>query len=230
MRNPPFRRCLQIALLATCVFPTAGAVAAPCQGFTDVLSTNSFCPNVAWLRNREITLGCSSPTLFCPAQAVNRLSMAAFLNRLGNVLSPKHYGASESAATDLAIDPGQVVCATAFLDFSGGGINRTVRGEGTLQFGPSTGTVDVSIGLVSRASPVTAWQPVSGFVQTSTRAGAGTGTVSLMGVSQLSASTTFQYGLRVSRGATSPNFSDQTGPWRCEFNVALEHYIAPNGI
>ena len=223
------QRRLRFALLVACTVATPVASAAPCEGFTDVLSTNSFCPNVAWLRNREITLGCSSSTLFCPANAVSRLSMAAFLNRLGNVLSPTHASATESAATDIAIDPGQVVCATTFLEFNGGGlINRTVRAEGTIGFGPSTGTVDVSVEFVRRTAG--AWQTVSGFTQTSTRTGAGTGSVSLMGTDQLGSGVTYQYGMRVMRGLTSPNGTDQTGPWRCEIKVALEHYIAPNGI
>src|SRR5438477_9827195 len=39
-------------------------VAAPCAGFTDVADTSGFCPNVEWLKNRQITLGCTSPTLY----------------------------------------------------------------------------------------------------------------------------------------------------------------------
>ncbi len=63
------------------------AAAAPCAGFTDVDSTNPFCVNVGWMKSRAITLGCTS-TLSCPNDAVSRLAMAAFLNRLGDVLLP----------------------------------------------------------------------------------------------------------------------------------------------
>lgn len=64
------------------------ALAAPCAGFTDVEDTSPFCANVAWIKNRNITLGCSSATLYCPDNAVSRLALAAFLNRLGDVLLP----------------------------------------------------------------------------------------------------------------------------------------------
>lgn len=63
------------------------AVAAPCAGFTDVDDSDLFCPNVTWMKNRSITLGCTTE-LYCPTAPVTRLAMAAFLNRLGKVLLP----------------------------------------------------------------------------------------------------------------------------------------------
>ena len=33
------------------------AHADPCVGFTDVSTSDSYCPNVAWLKNRAVTLG-----------------------------------------------------------------------------------------------------------------------------------------------------------------------------
>ncbi len=72
------------------------ASALPCAGFTDVDSTSPFCPNVEWLKNRAVTTGCTSATLYCPTDPVNRLSMAVFMNRLGKALSPqilKRHGA-----------------------------------------------------------------------------------------------------------------------------------------
>ena len=59
-----------------------GASAAPCAGFTDVQDTDQFCIHIEWLRNRAITLGCTT-TQYCPAQYVRRDQMAAFLYRLG---------------------------------------------------------------------------------------------------------------------------------------------------
>ena len=58
-----------------------------CAGFTDVNSVNAFCPNVEWLKNRAITLGCTSTSVYCPTDPVTRLSMAAFMNRLGTSLT-----------------------------------------------------------------------------------------------------------------------------------------------
>ena len=62
---------------------------AQCAGFTDVSAASQFCPNVEWLKNRGVTLGCTSTTLYCPTDPVTRLSMAAFMNRLGKALSPE---------------------------------------------------------------------------------------------------------------------------------------------
>jgi hypothetical protein len=67
-----------------------GAMEGPglCSGFGDVPSTSPFCPNVEWLKNRAVTLGCTSTSVYCPADPVTRLSMAAFMNRLGVALTP----------------------------------------------------------------------------------------------------------------------------------------------
>jgi len=57
-----------------------------CTPFTDVDQSNPLCPNVQWMKNRGVTIGCTT-TLYCPADATTRLQMAVFMNRLGNVLS-----------------------------------------------------------------------------------------------------------------------------------------------
>lgn len=58
-----------------------------CAQFDDVDATNPFCRDVEWLRNRAITQGCT-PFAFCPADPVTRLTMAAFLDRLGGTIGP----------------------------------------------------------------------------------------------------------------------------------------------
>ena len=69
------------------------AVSAPsaraqsCAPFTDVPASSSFCGNIQWLFNRQITLGCA-PSQYCPADFVRRDQMAAFLNRLADNLFP----------------------------------------------------------------------------------------------------------------------------------------------
>ena len=84
MRNA-FLASAMLLLLVTNAPP---ARAAPCAGFPDVDTTSAFCPNVEWIRNRSITLGCLTGG-FCPSDPVDRLSMAAFLNRLGTALTPE---------------------------------------------------------------------------------------------------------------------------------------------
>jgi hypothetical protein len=59
---------------------------ASCAGFTDIASGDGFCPNVEWMRNRAITLGCVVG-VYCAGNDVLRVQMAAFMNRLGNDLT-----------------------------------------------------------------------------------------------------------------------------------------------
>ena len=76
-----------LAVVAFVVFSLvgSGAGAAPCAGFTDVDDSSPFCTNVAWMKSRNITLGCAA-TLYCPADYVTRLQMAVFMYRLGTVV------------------------------------------------------------------------------------------------------------------------------------------------
>jgi hypothetical protein len=61
---------------------TTSAVAQNCDGFTDVLASSPFCPDVTWLATYGVTKGCA-PSQFCPNENVTRLQMAAFMHRLG---------------------------------------------------------------------------------------------------------------------------------------------------
>jgi hypothetical protein len=85
------------------------AFAAPCSGFNDVDAASAFCANVEWIANRGITQGCAQ-SLYCPGDAVTRLAMAAFMNRLGSALTP----AVVRGESRVAFVFGQgIVCATA---------------------------------------------------------------------------------------------------------------------
>ncbi len=65
------------------VFAFASAAgAAPCGPFEDVDAASTFCESVDWIRNRGVTVGCAAGA-YCPSDAVSRVAMAAFLNRLG---------------------------------------------------------------------------------------------------------------------------------------------------
>ena len=68
--------------LCTVVLP---AFAQVCTPFTDVPVGDPFCGDIQWMYNRGITLGCTATT-YCPAQPVRRDQMAAFMNRLGNIV------------------------------------------------------------------------------------------------------------------------------------------------
>lgn len=108
------RPCRMLLLgFATAVLTGASvATAAPCAGFTDVDSADPFCPSVEWIRNRSVTLGCTSSTEFCPAGVVNRLAMAAFMNRLGTALTPVQLRVDASVGS-VVLDANPVVCQTS---------------------------------------------------------------------------------------------------------------------
>jgi hypothetical protein len=103
---------LRIALILGFValaLGSANAHAAPCAGFTDVDSASTFCPNVDWLKNRQITLGCTGTT-YCPNDYVTRLQMAAFMNRLGAVFTPLVLSVQQFVSN---VASNQVMCVSA---------------------------------------------------------------------------------------------------------------------
>ena len=103
---------IRIAVAALLLAVGAPAFAQACAGFTDVSASSQFCENVEWLKNREVTLGCTSATLYCPGDAVSRLAMAAFMDRLATALTPAVVRVeSQGGATDLSTQP--VLCQTS---------------------------------------------------------------------------------------------------------------------
>jgi hypothetical protein len=101
-----------------------------CAGFTDVLSSSSFCPNVDYLKNRNITVGCSSSTVYCPDDAVTRVSMAAFMNRLGKALSPSTFSATaDGGAHSLLASGNTIFCPTANIPAESYRRNALVTGR-----------------------------------------------------------------------------------------------------
>ena len=85
------QRC-KLALSRTIVIMAGalGAFVAPahaqnCTPFTDVLASDPFCVNIQWMYARAITLGCTA-NQYCPTQFVRRDQMAAFMNRLGDIV------------------------------------------------------------------------------------------------------------------------------------------------
>src|SRR5512144_2098041 len=75
-----------LRVLVTAFMLVAGpAVAAPCAGFQDLDDSNPYCPDVAWLESRGITLGCAA-SLFCPTALPDRLQIAVFLSRMRHAM------------------------------------------------------------------------------------------------------------------------------------------------
>ena len=100
-------RPLVAAVLMACAAPFSQVHAAPCAGFTDVDSSSLYCPNVEWIKNRLVTLGCA-PNLYCPDAMVTRCLenriFAITSNRVGEEtnggLSLRFIGQSEIVRPD----------------------------------------------------------------------------------------------------------------------------------
>lgn len=108
-------RHLLAASASLLALAAAPASAQNCAGFTDVSAASGFCSSVEWVKNRGITLGCGAGTTYCPNDNVTRLTMAAFLRRLGDTLTPAILEPVVSADSVAALDlsgTGAVVCTT----------------------------------------------------------------------------------------------------------------------
>jgi hypothetical protein len=149
----------QTGLDYTLTISGPGNIIAPCAGFTDVDLGSVFCPNVEWLRNRAITLGCTSATLYCPNDPVSRLAMAAFLNRLGNALEPRFAHQTQTAAQAAANADG-IVCQTIAVDT--GTYPRVASLSSVMFYHQAPGTVRVSTKLIYSINAGVTWADFSG--------------------------------------------------------------------
>ena len=138
------------------VFQNTGLI---CTPFTDVDQSSPFCPNVQWMKNRGVTIGCSSTTLYCPNDPTTRLQMAVFMNRLGNVLTDAPTVIEQGSAGGNP-DLGSVVCQTA--NMAAANYERHVTldgllmglGDGTNQIGvEAVASVDAGANWISLAPP-----------------------------------------------------------------------------
>ena len=194
---------------------SAAAWAQSCAGFSDVSSTHPQCGNVDWIRNRSITLGCTSTSVFCPTDFVTRLQMAAFMNRIGTALTPQQLVA-ESALTapQLDLDTAPVACSTT--------PQFVVAGY------PRRALVDLSLSAQAATSLDVTAIPVASinngpWIPLATSAGRGSvtagqwGHVSGVAVRDLNVGESVSFGMRLSRAAGS---GDLTGG-ACQLRVQI---------
>jgi len=212
------RRAVQLAALAIASLGAAAAQAAPCAGFTDVDSVTvgpSFCANVEWIKNRGVTLGCTSTTLYCPNDSVTRLQMAAFMNRLGTALTPVQLASEASpGAVDLDVPP--VVCQTTSLDV----VNFPRTAYADVSFSgaasaPTTFAAELVFSLDAgatwnnlNANPVRTSAPTSGY-----------GNATDIGSRDLAVGESVRFGVRISRGGVAGG-TDITDS-RCQLRVLV---------
>lgn len=197
-----------------CVLP---AQAAPCAGFTDVDSTDPFCPNVEWLKNRKVTLGCT-PSTYCPAQPVTRLSMALFMNRLAVALTPTDLPASTASAAPLDLSVPRVICPTAV--YATTDYPRRAYASGTVNLAGPTAGVNIKTEVVVSYNGGAAWAGLNASDQYASLHTGGNppSATTLMpyGILDLEVGENVLFGLRVSR-----NTGDGNVTAACRTNVQV---------
>ena len=189
-----------------------------CAGFSDVDNRSTFCPNVEWLKNRAITMGCTSSTLYCPGNAVSRLAMAAFMNRLGTALT----GAvlwREEAPGALDLDASIVACQTD--DFPLSTYPRRAFLDSVLS-GTSNSQVGFASELVASFDAGVSWSPISAAPSRATAPANRWGNVRGNGSIDLPASATgltVRFGLRAGRDGLPG--TDDLSASRCVLRVSV---------
>lgn len=187
---------IRVALAAVLFAFGAPAFAQFCAGFTDVSSGSSFCPNVEWLKNRAITLGCTSLTLYCPGNSVTRLQMAAFMNRLGNALTPTQLRVDVAhGAVDL--DANLVICQTG--DFAVSDYPR--RAYVDLAFnGMATADVGLAADLAMSTDGGATWNNLNTVANRGSVAANQWGGLADIGFVDLNVGQNVRWGVRMTRG------------------------------
>lgn len=214
----------RIVLCAMAMLAAAPSLhAQPCAGFNDVDVANPFCANVQWLKNRGVTIGCTSPTLYCPGELVSRESMAIFLQRLGNALTPTVISGYNSGSA-LDIDTLPVICPSGVYTPA---YARTAHGTGmVLAWTAPALSMDVSMTLVRRLGAAAAWTPIAGVPAQWSVVGNAMYKAGMLVIppQSLEAGVTYEWGLQIGRIAGSSSTGDIAG-WNCQILVEVENRI-----
>jgi hypothetical protein len=203
---------LRAAVCALALVPMS-SMAQQCAGFSDVPAADPFCPNVEWIRNRGVTLGCTATT-YCPGSPVTRLQMAAFMNRLGTALTPTVITMA-TASGALALDSTPVVCQTPDQDIDD--FPRRASIDGSLSGTSPTG-VDFGARAVYSANGGASWQPLHAVQPATFVAATRWAQASDVGTLDLAVGATVRFGLQAARvGAGTQNLTDS----RCHLRVSI---------
>ena len=195
---------LRFAILLALALGTPAATAAPCAGFVDVDDGSPFCPNVEWLKNRKVTLGCTA-TQYCPSDPVTRLQMAAFMNRLGSALTGEVLRV-ELAPGAIDLDLAPVVCQSA--PYAVSDYPRRAVLDATLSASAPT-PIAVGASVVVSTDGGTNWQPAAAADSRAHIPAALWGQVSDIASLDLAVGQSVRFGMRVVRvGAGSADLSD----------------------
>jgi len=131
------------------------AVSGACAGLADVAASSAFCDEVDWLVNRQVTLGCGGGN-YCPDADVARLSMAAFMRRLGGALTPVAT-ALEQSIGPVDLDVVRRACA---VDVAVSGFARTIAIDAILT-ATASNPATLRARLVQSLDGGTTWQALT---------------------------------------------------------------------
>ena len=208
---------------AVALFPLY-ASAAPCfpsSPFDDVPAGAAYCTSTEWLKNRSITLGCTSATMFCPNDAVTRASMALFLNRLGEALTPEVRQAEDAGAVDLDLNvPNSIYCQTS--DFIVTGYPRRAQISTTFA-GLASAALNYQHEIFYSTDGGATWTDTFTQVNRSGVAGNQWISSSLQHVMSLTVGVTYRWGMKIEREPTGVPSTADFSSTRC-FNTVLIHH------
>ena len=159
-------------------------------------ASSVFCANVDWLKNRSITLGCVAG-LYCPNDAVTRLAMAAFMNRLGTAFTAT-VRAQEASLGTVTVGAGNVACQTT--DFAVAGFPRRAYVDAIFA-GTAPGAVEFGADLVASLDAGATWSPLNVNGNRATNRANRWANVRAHGELDLLVGQTVRFGIRMTHGS-----------------------------
>jgi hypothetical protein len=206
-------RMLKHATMILMLGTAPAAWAQQCAGFSDVLASDTFCPNVEWIKNRQVTLGCGTGTTYCPFDPVIRLQMAAFMNRLGNALTPVQLRVDTSPGA-IDLDAGAVVCQTPPQAI----VNYPRQAIVDLTFSAQApGDVDIAADLVKSIDGGANWTQLTTVASRGWIPNGRWGTLANLATTDLAVGDNVIFGVRATRASGAVDLSDS----RCNLRVAI---------
>lgn len=203
-----------IVAAAAFLLVSAGASAQSCVGFVDVPAGDSFCPNVEWLKNRSITLGCTDTTHYCPTTNVNRLSMAAFMNRLGTALTPTTLYQDGAPGAITITTAGTEHCVTTVYPVAGFPRAATLNGSFAVT---APAAVTFRAVTVYSTNGGATWTPTGTNFSRSTSGAAAWSASGSIGAVNLAVGQTYLFAVRVVNESGSVLLSDS----RCQLQALI---------
>ena len=216
---------------ATLAFAAGAANAQFCQGFEDVLQSNSLvCPAVEWVKNRGITAGCDA-THYCPNNAVTRAQMAIFLQRAGKALSPE-------VLSQQVFDDGGGNGVTLPGDAPANAIVRCLTPVSAATVWPRVAVVTATFSALSDGNPAgfrafllvrpnggsfTNFENGVSVAQRGTALATVYGSAALTEQLALQPNTTYEFALGVRRDNTGPSTTGNFEALRCQLTATIQN-------